>query len=164
VIAFVAVILGTAWVVVVVAGPVLPAWAGAAVYGFGSFICHQLPERSFHLGGFQLPVCARCLGVYVGVPAGIAYASMWPGRRRMAFDIGASALRRLALALAAPTIVTVVLEAIGVWQTSNVTRALAGAPLGVFAGLVVASALATLHYDECAPPRPSVPRPPQPPI
>ena len=37
------------------------------MYGIGAFICHQLPERSFHLGGFQIPVCARCLGIYAGV-------------------------------------------------------------------------------------------------
>src|SRR4030095_15526888 len=31
-----------------------------AVYIVGSGICHQLPERSFHLWGPQMPVCARC--------------------------------------------------------------------------------------------------------
>jgi uncharacterized membrane protein len=163
VIALVAVVLSAAWVGVVIAAPVLPAWAGAVVYGFGSFICHQLPERSFHFAGYQLPVCARCLGIYAGVPAGIACAAMWSGHRTI-LDSGAKTVRRIALVLSVPTIVTVLLEAIGVWHTSNVTRALAGAPLGVFVGLVVVSALATLHYDECAPPRPNVHRPPQPPI
>lgn len=28
--------------------------------------CHQLAERSFFAGGRQFPVCARCLGVYIG--------------------------------------------------------------------------------------------------
>lgn len=28
--------------------------------------CHQLPERSFFLKGYQFPVCARCCGVLVG--------------------------------------------------------------------------------------------------
>src|SRR5262245_11882327 len=36
------------------------------VYGIGSGICHQLPERSFYLWGRQLPVCARCAGIYAG--------------------------------------------------------------------------------------------------
>ena len=36
------------------------------VYAIGSLICHQLPERSFHLWGAQLPVCARCTGIYAG--------------------------------------------------------------------------------------------------
>lgn len=28
--------------------------------------CHQLPERSFFLKGYQFPVCARCTGVFIG--------------------------------------------------------------------------------------------------
>ena len=26
--------------------------------------CHQMPERSFFIHGYQFPVCARCTGVY----------------------------------------------------------------------------------------------------
>jgi hypothetical protein len=44
------------------------AWYGFAfvVYGAGSVLCHQLPARSFHLWATQLPVCARCTGIYAG--------------------------------------------------------------------------------------------------
>ena len=28
--------------------------------------CHQLPERSFFIGEWQFPVCARCTGVMLG--------------------------------------------------------------------------------------------------
>ncbi len=28
--------------------------------------CHQLPERSFFVKGYQFPVCARCTGVLIG--------------------------------------------------------------------------------------------------
>lgn len=27
--------------------------------------CHQMPERSFFLKGYQFPVCARCTGVII---------------------------------------------------------------------------------------------------
>ena len=33
-------------------------------------VCHQRPERSFHVAGVQLPVCARCTGLYVSGAAG----------------------------------------------------------------------------------------------
>ena len=33
----------------------------------GYAICHQMPEHSFHPGGHQLPLCARCTGTYIGV-------------------------------------------------------------------------------------------------
>ena len=28
--------------------------------------CHQKPERSFFINGYQLPLCARCTGVLIG--------------------------------------------------------------------------------------------------
>ena len=33
--------------------------------------CHQMPERSFFIGKYQFPVCARCTGVFIGYAAGI---------------------------------------------------------------------------------------------
>jgi uncharacterized membrane protein len=33
---------------------------------FGPF-CHQQPERCWHLQGYPLAVCARCMGVYAGL-------------------------------------------------------------------------------------------------
>ncbi len=29
--------------------------------------CHQIPERSFFLLGYQLPLCARCTGIFLGI-------------------------------------------------------------------------------------------------
>src|SRR5262245_36462561 len=37
-----------------------------AVYSIGSFVCHQLAERSYRLWSAQMPVCARCTGIYFG--------------------------------------------------------------------------------------------------
>src|SRR3982074_1484948 len=37
-----------------------------AVYSIGGLICHQLSERSYRLWGAQMPVCARCAGIYIG--------------------------------------------------------------------------------------------------
>ena len=33
--------------------------------------CHQLPERSFFIGKYQMPICARCLGIILGYISGI---------------------------------------------------------------------------------------------
>lgn len=33
--------------------------------------CHQMPERSFFLGDYQFPVCARCTGVIIGEIAAV---------------------------------------------------------------------------------------------
>lgn len=31
------------------------------------FRCHQLSSRSFHVCGFQFPLCARCTGILLGL-------------------------------------------------------------------------------------------------
>lgn len=28
--------------------------------------CHQMPQRSFFIKGYQLPICARCCGILTG--------------------------------------------------------------------------------------------------
>jgi uncharacterized membrane protein len=157
-----------AWVALLLAAPWLPGWAGAALYGLGSVICHQIPERSFHLGAAQLPVCARCLGLYGGAALGGAAGVIAAGALSRRLPLGAftspGTLRSVAIAAAVPTVATVLLETAGAWLPSNITRALAGVPLGAVLGLVVVSALATLHYGGCPPPRPNGPTLPPPSI
>jgi uncharacterized membrane protein len=143
----------SAWVAVVVAAPRLPATIAASIYAIGALICHQRPERSFHLAGAQLPVCARCLGIYAGAAAGLIAAS---GGR-------VSAARRPAVTIllaTLPTIITLVVEWAGLSNPGNAMRAAAGAVLG--AG--VAAVVVTLHYDECTPRRPSESSPRRPSI
>jgi uncharacterized membrane protein len=106
------------------------------VYAAGSLICHQLPERSYHLWTAQMPVCARCMGIYVGaaIAAVIAAAGSTPRPPfREAWIV------RFALIIAAlPGVLTLLYE----WTTgqtpSNLIRAASGIPIGaVVAWLVV---------------------------
>jgi uncharacterized membrane protein len=36
--------------------------------------CHQMPERSFKIGTYVFPVCARCTGVFFGQLSAIVFA------------------------------------------------------------------------------------------
>lgn len=125
------------------------AYAGATlVYLLSSLICHQRPERSFHLWGAQLPVCARCLGVYAGAACSaiVAGAAARPAAAmsRAALPVltlpGAVQARTTVLwwlVAAAPTAATLGFE----WTTgttpSNPIRAAAGAPLGALVAWTV---------------------------
>ena len=40
--------------------------------------CHQLPERSFFIRGYQFPFCARCTGICCGYILGGAFFSIYP--------------------------------------------------------------------------------------
>lgn len=37
-------------------------------------LCHQRPERSFFIGKYQFPFCARCSGILFGVLIGILFS------------------------------------------------------------------------------------------
>jgi uncharacterized membrane protein len=107
-----------------------------AVYHAGSLVCHQRPERSFHLAGAQLPVCARCFGLYLSGAVGLLVAS----RRRG--SISAATSRLLLVMAALPIAVTVVLEWLGLIHTTNIVRMLTGLPLGFAAAVVIVRSLA----------------------
>jgi uncharacterized membrane protein len=148
-----------AWLALLIVTPLAPSSLATLIYAAGSVICHQLPERSFHLAGFQLPVCARCLGIYAGAAAGasihvlgaLATDSM---RWRL---LTPRAARRVFVLSAVPTLLTVGLEQAGVWSGTNVARAIAGVALGIGGAFVVMSAVATLHYNACQRRRPIEP-------
>ena len=111
--------------------------AATFVYAACSQICHQKTERSFAMAGMQLPVCARCYGLYVAGALGALAA--WGGRPRYLYR------SRLIFILAAvPTGATWGLEAAGLAAFSNGIRAAAALPLGAAAGWVFVQ---MLRYD-----------------
>jgi uncharacterized membrane protein len=113
-------------------GPVSYSFA-LAVYGIGTFICHQRPERSFHLWMTQLPVCARCAGIYFG--AAIGLLGLFLPISRLGGRVSL-----LAVALV-PTTLTIAFEWATATMLPNAVRAAAGALLGVSAALLVLDAL-----------------------
>lgn len=115
----------------VVAGP---------AYLIGALLCHQLPERSFHVGAAQWPVCARCAGIYAGAAAAALVSAIAPLR---ALEAGAVARARLVLfAAVLPSAGTLLYE----WTTgiapANGIRGAAGLLLGALVAWVVVGASA----------------------
>jgi uncharacterized membrane protein len=132
-------ITAVVWIVLLVSAPVALATDGArllalGVYEIGSRVCHQLPERSFHVAGIPMPVCARCAGLYASGAAGVAFA--WISRRGVW-----SVARPLLIAAALPIAVTVALEWLHLIATTNAVRFVTGLPLGFAAGWIVIDAL-----------------------
>ena len=106
--------------------------AAAVVYVVGGFVCHQLPERSFHLEGAQVPVCARCAALYWAAPFGLVAALGFARRQpRITGGTSPAAVRRALLLSAIPTLVTLAIEAPGFGTPSNVVRAVAAVPVGL---------------------------------
>jgi uncharacterized membrane protein len=47
----------------------------------GYAVCHRIDARSFHMGDRQLPLCARCSGMYLGAMLGMIFQVVVSGRR-----------------------------------------------------------------------------------
>jgi len=104
-----------------------------AVYGLGSVICHQRADRSFHLFAEQLPVCARCTGLYAGAALTAVAYLCGVGRVLPAADLTPGARRLLTIA-ALPMAASIVYE----WATGDVPSNLARAATGIILGAAVA--------------------------
>lgn len=109
--------------------------APSAVFPAGSFICHQRPERSFFVHGRQMPVCARCTGLYVGAALAAPLAIL------AASSLAAARARRLLILAALPTLASWSAEFTGLAHPSNLLRAVLALPLGFAAAWLVMGTL-----------------------
>ena len=124
-----------------------PSFAFTIYKGF-SFVCHQIPERSFHLAGHQFAVCSRCTGLY----SGFALAALvYPLTRSLEHT---NTPRRLWLILSAiPLAVDFALGYFSIWPNTHLSRFSTGALLGAVAvfyvmpGLIELSSKIGRHFD-----------------
>src|SRR5213080_1018782 len=120
----------------------------STIYKAFSFVCHQIPERSFHLAGHQFAVCSRCTGLYSGFAiAGLIYPLVRSLKR-------ARTPRRLWLFLAPlPLLIDFSLTYFGIWQNTHASRFLTGALLGsvalfyIMPGLIELSLAVTRRFS-----------------
>jgi uncharacterized membrane protein len=104
----------------------------SAVYSGFSYLCHQIPERSFHLAGHQFAVCSRCTGLYAGFAA---VTLIYPLTRSLKRT---DTPRIIWLIIATvPLVVDFSLTYFGIWQNNHLTRFLTGGLLGAVAALYV---------------------------
>src|SRR6266849_2679255 len=94
------------------------------IYKAFSFVCHQIPERSFHIAGHQFGVCSRCTGLY----SGFAVAALsYPLARSLKRTDTPS---RVWLILAAvPLVVDFSLGYFSIWHNTHLSRFVTGALL-----------------------------------
>ncbi|HEX7313372.1 MAG TPA: DUF2085 domain-containing protein [Pyrinomonadaceae bacterium] len=122
--------LAALFLALIVGAPLLKAGgfgaAAEAAYGAFALACHQMDERSFHVAGYKMAVCARCLGLYAGALAG---ALVYPlARQLVRRDLP---WRGWVIAAAVPTSVDFALGFSGLWENTHASRFLTASLLGV---------------------------------
>ena len=112
----------------------------SAIYTAFSYVCHQIPERSFHLAGHKFAVCSRCTGLY----AGLALAALVYPLARSLNRVDTPSLLWLILA-AIPIGVDFSLTYFGIWQNTYASRFVTGALLGSAAVFYIVPGLIDLR-------------------
>jgi uncharacterized membrane protein len=99
--------------------------------GFG--VCHQISTHSYSIGNHQLPLCARCSGIYLGALASLGLLGVL---RRRASRLPAGHM----LAILGVFFGAMVLDGLnstlqtfnsGLWESTNIIRLFTGALSGV---------------------------------
>jgi uncharacterized membrane protein len=116
---------------------------GITIYHAFSFVCHQIPERSFFIAGHQFAVCSRCTGIY----AGFSVATLLYPLVRSLKQTDAPPRKWLFLG-AAPLAIDFTIGYLGIWENTHTSRFATGALLGAVAVFYVMPGLMDLSLRE----------------
>ena len=97
-------------------------------------MCHGIPSRCLELFGAPMPLCARCVGIYAGMLAGIlAFWAVPLLRERV--------MRTFAFACLVPLALDGLTQLTGLRESTNPLRLATGAIAGLAFGLWILSAV-----------------------
>lgn len=80
----------------------------------GTLGCHQMPERSFFIKGYQFPVCARCAGVIISA----IIATIVFFKKKLSI--------KLSIALSSVMLIDWGIQYLGIKQSTNKRRLITG--------------------------------------
>jgi uncharacterized membrane protein len=142
------VVLGMALLVAMIIGAPLAVaggypFLGLTLYRSFSYVCHQLPERSFFIAGHKFAVCSRCTGLYFGFAvATLAY----PVFRSL--RLTTTPARKWLFVAAAPLGIDFLLGYLNIWNNTHSSRLLTGLLLGAVAVFYVMPGLMDLSQRD----------------
>jgi uncharacterized membrane protein len=100
------------------------------VYLSGDRICHQRADRSLFLNGNQLPFCARCTAIWLGLAIGLGFMVFYT----LALD--GRFLIAIIIALI-PIGIDGGGQLVGLWESTNFIRIFTGLPAGIICGVAI---------------------------
>ncbi|MFQ6082306.1 MAG: DUF2085 domain-containing protein [Candidatus Aminicenantia bacterium] len=99
---------------------------GYLIYLIFSPLCHQIPERSFHLFNHTLAVCSRCTGIYLGFLAGVI---LYPFIRRI--NNISLPQPQIFIFISLPMVIDITGNFFHFWTNTNLSRAIIGIIWGI---------------------------------
>jgi uncharacterized membrane protein len=108
-----------------------------------SYLCHQIPSRSFYFAEHPLAVCSRCTGIYAGFLLGVI---VYPIVRSLRSTVTPE--RKWLFIAAIPLTIDFALEFLGIWHNTHSSRFFTGALLGSVVVFYVLPGLIELSLRE----------------
>jgi uncharacterized membrane protein len=112
---------------------------GLTLYRAFSYLCHQIPERSFFIAGHPFAVCSRCFGLYAGFMTAVVF---YPLVRSIRSTETPS--RKWLFVAAVPMAIDFSVEFFGLGHNTHFSRFSTGALLGAVAVFFVMPGLVEL--------------------
>jgi len=102
-------------------GSALESRSAGLITFFFAPVCHQMPDRCFHLVGQAMPLCSRCSGIYLGALSGVLFFPVL--RNKFLFEIPK---RRVLIFSLLPLLLEVSLSKIGLYDGGLIIRFISG--------------------------------------
>jgi uncharacterized membrane protein len=135
-----------------------------AIYLFGDSQCHQMEHRSYHIHGNQMPLCARCMALFLWAPLGLVTAmlvrpeydisvtsvKLYPRRMRRAIlrkNLVMLSWCLLCVLCVLPTAIDGFYQLLTPYESTNINRVLFSIPTGWFGGLAFGLMFNNVHYN-----------------
>lgn len=138
-------IIGFAWISLILSAPAAKELGfnnfADSIYKFFSYLCHQMPSRSFFLHEHQFAVCTRCFGFYGGFFLGII---LYPFVRNLR---DTEPLPRFWLfAAMIPMGIDWSLTFFDIWENTHYSRFITGVILGAACAFFIVPAFVEIGY------------------
>ena len=101
-----------------------------AIYECGDRLCHQKAERSFFINGNQMPFCARCTSIWLGLAMGLGFLVFYK------IELNEKFLYLIVIGLA-PIGIDGVGQLFGFWESNNIIRVITGVLIGFVCGVAI---------------------------
>ncbi len=134
------IILTLVWLLMILLAPISEAngfyGISSPLYKVFSYLCHQIPSRSFQLENHSFAVCSRCFGVYFGLFFGTMVYPVFRSIEEI------EPLPRIWLFLAlVPMAIDWSLGFLGVWENTLYSRFFTGLLVGTACAVFIIPAL-----------------------
>lgn len=101
-----------------------------SIYSCGDRLCHQKSDRSFFINGNQMPFCARCTAIWLGLTFGLAFMIFYR------IELNEKIIFLILIGIT-PIGIDGLIQLFGFWESNNILRLLTGLLVGFICGLAI---------------------------